>query len=680
MSGLGRLLDPASIAIAGLSADPAKHGGRVLANLRKLGYSGEVWGVNPGLPDIEDVKVVASVRDLRKPPDLVVCAVPAHAVAEIAKDAEGVGGLVVFASGFGEAGDDGLALEADLGEWVERFGFRLLGPNSGGVIRPSTGLAASFLTCLDRTTSEIRSGPVGLVTQSGGTGSYIHNLAAARGSGLAISVSTGNEIDVRLGEAIDAVSTLEEVEVVLALIETVRDGEVFRESIRDSIGRGKPVVACRVGTGDRGRALMTTHTGAMAVPEKVLEGVLDSLGVVVAETPGEAFEVAEMMAQAVIPSGPRAAIVTHSGGIAIHLADLAEKSRLDLLQPSPGLQARLEPLLDLGAANNPLDMGAIIGGPGRFAEVVDRFAGSGEYDMVLAVSTAHPPAHSTERVRSLLALETPVPILHLWMAGDQASAALDDLRQGGVPVTEEPRAAIRAMAGLARLAKWSALGDLPLIDDDFERWGLPLVEGETAHTADEAIAAAERLGYPVVVKVVSPGLAHKTETGGVKLALADAEEVARAIDEVTATAIEAGQIVEGVRVERYRPGLEVIVGGLVDPVFGPLVSVGTGGVMTELFDDVVFATAPVGVNEARSMIDRLRGRALLDGFRGSPPADADALARIVSVVSRGIEASGYQEVEINPLIWDGEAWVGVDWLVIQERGEPVTEETTSSEM
>jgi acetyltransferase len=509
-------------------------------------------------------------------------------------------------------------------------------------------------------------------------GSYIHNLAAARDSGLAVSVSTGNEVDVRLGEAIDAVSNLEEVEVVLALIETVRDGEVFRESVRNSIGRGKPVVACRIGTGDRGRALMTTHTGAMAVPEKVLEGVLESLGVVVAETPGEAYDVAEMLARSSIPSGPRAAIVTHSGGIAIHLADLAEKSSLDLPQPSPRLQSRLEPLLDLGAANNPLDMGAIIGGHARFAEVVDRFTRSGEYDMVLAVSTAHPPAHSADRVQSLQALETPVPILHLWMAGDQAAGALEHLRQAGAPVTEEPRVAITALAGLARLASWSALGDLPLIEADFEEWGLPLVEGETSLTADEAIAAADRLGYPVVVKVVSPGLAHKTETGGVKLALVDAAEVARAIDEVTTTAIEAGQIVEGVKVERYRPGLEMILGGLVDPVFGPLVSVGTGGVLTELIDDVVFATAPVGVNEARAMISALRGRPLLDGFRGSAPADIDELAQIVSMVSRGIAASGYQEVEINPLIWDGDAWVAVDWLVIQERGEPVIEETTSS--
>jgi acetate---CoA ligase (ADP-forming) len=678
MSGLGRLLDPASIAIAGLSADPAKHGGRVLANLRKLGYTGEVWGVNPSLPVIEGVKIVSSLRDLPEAPDLVVCAVPAHAVHKVVMTAEGVGALVVFAGGFGESGDDGMALQADLHEWVDRVGSRLLGPNSGGVIRPATGLAASFLTCLDRPAEQIRPGPVGLVTQSGGMGSYIHNLAAARGSGLAISVSTGNEIDIRLGEAIDAVSNLEEVEVVLALIETIRDGEVFIKAAHDSLARGKPVVACRIGTGDRGRALMTTHTGAMAVPEKVLQGVLESLGVVVAETPGEAFDVAEMVARAPIPSGQKAAIVTHSGGIAIHLADLAEKTHLDLPQPGPDLQSRLDPLLDLGASNNPLDMGGIIGGPGRFAEVVDSFARSGEYDVVLAVSTAHPPSHTVERAQALLDLESPVPILHLWMAGDQAAEALGALRQAGAAVTEEPRAAIRAVAGLARLANWSAPGEAPPIDVAFEGWGVPLVEGDVARTADEAIAVAESLGYPVVVKVVSGGLAHKTEVGGVRVDLRNASAVSHAIDDVTAAATTAGQSVEGVRVERYRPGLEMIVGGVLDAVFGPLISVGVGGLLTELLGDVVFAPAPVDEIHAAAMIERLRGRALLDGFRGAPQSDLDELARIVSLVSRGMAGSGIREVEINPLIWDGEGWVAVDWLVVQERGDPLTEETTSS--
>lgn len=664
MSDLDRLLDPATIAIVGLSADPDKHGGRVLGHLRRLGYGGEVYGVNPRLSELEGVEVFETVAGLPQPPDLVVCAIPAGAVGEVAEQSAGAGAMVVFAGGFSESGSDGRVLEEALARRARSAGVRVLGPNSGGVIRPSRGLAASFLTCLDRPARQVRSGPVGVVTQSGGTGSYLHNLAAARGSGLAVSVSTGNEIDIKLGEAIAAASQLDEVKVVLALVETVRDGPVFIESVRSSLDRGKPVVVCRIGTGAHGKTLMTSHTGAMAVPERVLEGVLDSLGVIVAETPGEAYEIAEMTALTAPPAGDRTAIVTHSGGIAIHLADLAERHRVRLPAPGPELRARLEPLLDQGVANNPLDMGGIIGGPGRFAEMVEAFGHSGEYDIVLAVSTAHPPAHTEVRVSTLLGLDPPTPLLHLWMAGDQASHGLALLREAGIPVTEEPRAAIRGVAGLARLGQNPTVTPVEPLAADFDDWGLPLVEGEAVTNAADAVKVAERLGYPVVVKVISPGLAHKTELGGVRLNLPDPQAVIDAFAEVGAAARLAGVDVEGARVERYRPGLELIVGALVDPVFGPLVSVGMGGVFTELLDDVVFAPAPVDESRAKDLIDRLRGRLLLDGFRGGSPADIDGLARIVSLVSRGLVGSAVQEVEVNPVIWTGAEWVAVDWLVV----------------
>ena len=663
MSGLDRLLDPKSIAIAGLSADPSKHGGRVLGHLRDLGYAGEIHGVNPGLPMVDGLEVVARVSDLPGPPDLVVCAIPSAAVPQVAMDSKGVGGLVVFAGGFGESGADGRAREVDLTEKAMAGGFRVLGPNSGGIIRPASGLAASFLTCLDRPADEIRSGPVGVVTQSGGTGSYLHNLAAARGSGLAVSLSTGNETDIKFGEAIDAVSSLDEVRVVLAVVETVRDGPVFIESIRLSLARGKPVIACRIGTGSRGKTLMTTHTGAMALPDRVLDGVLESLGVVVGETPGEAYEIAEIIAAAPKPAGDKAAIVTHSGGIAIHLADLAERHHLNLPEPGVGLRSRLDQHLDHGVAGNPLDMGGIIGGPGRFAEVVETFADSGEYDVVLAVSTAHPPAHTEERVSALLDLDVGVPIVHLWMAGDQALRGLETLREAGAAVTEEPRAAIRAVAGLARLTDLRPAPTLAPITGPFESWGLPLVEGELVSDPEEAGVVADRLGYPVVVKVSSPGLAHKTDVGGVVLDLHDAASVIAACGRVLGATRAAGLRTKGARVEKYRPGLEMIVGGIVDPVFGPMVSVGVGGVLTELLGDIAFAPAPVDEKGVMDMIDRLRARRMLDGFRGSPPADAAKLAQIVTTVSRGLIGSGIAEVEINPLTWTGERWVVVDWLL-----------------
>jgi acyl-CoA synthetase (NDP forming) len=249
------------------------------------------------------------------------------------------------------------------------------------------------------------------------------------------------------------------------------------------------------------------------------------------------------------------------------------------------------------------------------------------------------------------------------MAGDQASDGLRMLRAAGAALTEEPRAAVRALAALARLSRPIDDAIVEPITGAIETWGLPLVEGGFAADAHQAVAVAERLGYPVVVKVSALGLAHKTEVGGVKLNLNSAESVTTAFDEVVAAGTAVGLALEGARVERYRPGLELIIGGLVDPVFGPVVSVGMGGVFTEVLNDVVFAPAPVGIEGARRMIDGLGGRPLLDGFRGSSPADVDELARIVSVVSRGLIGSGLGEVELNPLVWTGDEWVAVDWLV-----------------
>jgi succinyl-CoA synthetase beta subunit len=251
------------------------------------------------------------------------------------------------------------------------------------------------------------------------------------------------------------------------------------------------------------------------------------------------------------------------------------------------------------------------------------------------------------------------------MAGDQASHGLARLREAGISVTEEPRAAIRGVAGLARLSQFPTGAPVEPLGGAFEDWGIPLVEGEVVTNSGEAVTAAGQLGYPVVVKVVAPGLAHKTELGGVKVSLRDPQAVIEAFDMVVASATATGHQVVGARVERFRPGLEMIVGGLSDPVFGPVVSVGMGGVLTEVLRDVAFAPAPVDEPRARDLIDRLRGRPLLDGFRGGPPADIDGLARIVSQVSRGLVGTGLSEVELNPVVWDGAEWVVLDLLIGQ---------------
>jgi acyl-CoA synthetase (NDP forming) len=674
-----RMLDPASVAIVGLSEDPSKHGGRVLGHLRRLGFPGDIWGVNPRLPRVEGVEMYSSVSSLPHSPDVVVCATPAATAVGITCEAgeKGAGVVIVFAGAFAEAGSDGQRLQDELLAAARSSGVRVLGPNSGGVIRPAAGAALSFLTCLDRPVEQIRSGPVGLVTQSGGTGSYLHNLAAARGSGFAASISTGNEVDLDAADAIDALIDLADIKAIAVVLETVRHGPEFLSALRRARQNGKPVIVCRLGRSERGQRLMVTHTGALARPSRVLDGVLDAEGVTVTETPGDLVEVAEILARTSIPAGKRTGVVSHSGGIAILLSDLADRADLVLPTPSSDLRARLQPLLELGVADNPLDMGGIIGGPHRFAQVVEAFTDSDEYDMVLAVSTAHPPAHTPTRVQDLVSQVSPKPVVHLWMAGDLGEAGLTMLRAAGKPVAEEPRAAIAALAGLARLVESEPLAGEPatplllgsvtgsVTEHEakhlLRRLGVPVVDGDVASTPEDAIRLAARLGYPVVVKVNSPDIPHKSKVGAIRLGLEDEESVKRAFNHVLATsrvAVPEARL-DGVLVERYRPGIEIemIVGAVRDPVFGPVTLVGLGGSHTEMLGDVAIAPAPVTRAGSARMVTRLAARKLLSDV------DLDSLYEIVALVSRYLALSQLDAIEINPLVWTGEKWEALDALV-----------------
>jgi acetate---CoA ligase (ADP-forming) len=631
-----------------------------VANLRRHGYGGTIWGVNPSLPQIESIEVFASVADLPTPPDLVVAAVPARAAVDVVAGSADAGAVVVFAAGFGESGQSGL--ETSLREAAESAGVRVIGPNSGGIIRPGRGLAASFLTCLDRPAAEVRSGPVAVISQSGGIASYLNNLASGRGEGIGATVSTGNEADLGLGEALDAVSRLDEVSVVIVVLETVRDGPSLFDAIRSCQSMGKTVVACRLGSGESSGRLLASHTGAMALPEKILSGVLTALGVPVAATPAEAYEVATILARSAPAAGRRVGVVTHSGGFAILLSDLAEQADLELPQPSAALAEAVVASLDHGSATNPLDLGAIIGGPERFAMAVAQFNDSSEYDVVLAVTTAHPPAHTAARVSSLMELDSPVPVVHLWMAGDQGETGLRQLRAAHVPITDEPRAAVAALHALT-IAGFGSPAPQPLVGRP-ETWGVPSLLGGLATTSDEAVELATRMGYPVVVKAEADGLLHKTELGLVRLGMRNDDAVTQAFMDVTNAAVAAGWAFPEIRVQPFRPGLEIIVGAVAHESLGPLVSVGLGGVMAEIMSDVVFAPGPIDVAAAGHLIERLAGRRVLDGYRGGPAADVGRLAEIVSLMSRGIAGGTVAEFEINPLAWDGEEWVALDWLVL----------------
>ena len=690
--GVRRLLQPTSVAIVGLSTDAAKHGGRVLRHLRALGYAGDIYGVHPKADTIEGVEIFRSVSELPVAVDALVCAVPAPALpAVIAEGAAlGAGAAVIFGAGFAEAGGDGGERQRELVAAAGTSGLRILGPNSAGMVRPSSRAALSFLTSLDRPGDQIRPGPVAVVTQSGGAGSYLLNRAAARGQGVAAIVSTGNEADITAETVIRALVDDEEVRAIALVLEAVRDGAAFIAAVEAAHDAGKPVVVLKLGTSAAGREVMRTHTGALADERRVTAGVLDALGVTVAETPGELLDVAEVMARTRPPAGPTVGVVTHSGGNAVLLADLAAEEGLDLPPVPVDLAEDLTAYINHGAAGNPMDLGAIMAGPHRFGEVVARTARA--YDMVLAVSTPHPPAFTRVRGQSLLALnEGPKPIVNLWLAGDLGAEGEQVLRAGGAPVVTEPRAAVRALGGLVRLRARLDRGPRPTHGgagtiasaglDAITRaapteaqgkallaaWGLPVVRGRVVPDAASAVGVAREIGFPVVVKVSAAGLEHKTEIGGLRLNLRTEDEVRVAADEMLAVVQrDAPRVqVEGVLVEQFSPGLEMIVGARHDDTFGPIVMLGLGGVFAEALEDVVIAPAPVSPEDVERMIGRLRAGAVLRSSRSGPVPDLGALAEIVTRFSaRFVDcADRLSEVEINPLVFAAGGWVAVDAVV-----------------
>ena len=706
-SGLHRLLEPGSVAIVGMSADPSKHGAKVLTSLRRFGFDGPVWGVNPKRPDIDGIEVVATLGDLPEPPDVVILAVPAAATPDVIAAAGelGAGAAILFGGGFAEAGDDGAALQSRVVGLARDHGVRLLGPNSAGVIHPSAGTVLSFLTCLERPADQLRAGPVGLVTQSGGTGSFLHNLAAERGSGFAVSISTGNEADIDAAEALVHLVEHPDVRAVAMVLETVRDGPRFLAAARAALRAEKPVVACKIGRSEVGQRVMRTHTGALAGSERCYDAAFDALGITVAATPTELFDVAELMARTPVPAGDRVGIVTHSGGTAVLLADQAAAAGLRLPQPSERLRDRLGPYLQHGASGNPTDLGGIITQPHRYVEVVRAFVDDPDYDLVVPVSTPHPTAHTPDRATALAALsrEADKPLPNLWLAGDLGAEGLRILRESAAPVTTDVDGLVRGIAGLVRLGVVRArtdedtrlaperhlVADLaarqrpdgPVDVDEAEskhllaRMGLEVVRGRVVTNPADAEHVAGELGYPVVLKAVSPDLPHKSDVGGVRLDLSTPSALARAWTDLTTdlrTAAPRARI-DGFLVERYVPGLEMIVGITTDPTFGPVVLVGTGGTLAEVLGDVAVGLPPLSYGDAGRLIDRLRGRRLLDGFRGSPPADAKALADLLVHVSRVATAYGDRiaELDLNPVVYAEGRWQIVDALLrLHPRSHP----------
>ena len=658
---LNALFSPRRVALVGASDRKGTLGNILATNLAS--FPGEVVPVGSG----------ASLRDVEGEIDLAVVAVPAHAVPAVAADAaaKGVAAMVVLSGGFAEVGEDGAMLQAEL---VANAGAtRVIGPNCFGIQNCDLPLNASMAVGLPQ-----GGGGICLVSQSGAYGMAIYTLAADERVKFAKILAPGNTCDVTIAELLGELADDPAAATLCFLLESLADGRAFVERAR-SVTPNRPLVVVKTGKSEAGARAASSHTAALAADTAIWRGVFRQAGIVEVASGQELLDAARALDGHPLPAGPRVAIITNSGGVGVELSDLLTDEGLVVPALSAPLQETIRAMLPpFASPANPVDVTPVWS---RFAELypalTDLLARSGEVDVVVPVllQRAALDAKTAEGLRDVVAGlradDVPVPVHVCWVAPRDARPNADLLQDAGVPCFDWPARTARAIGHARRYAVARARttpaaiapsvrsGPTPTdpvsVAGLLAELGVDTAPSTLCRSADEAAdVAAAATTFPAVVKLAEA--AHRTELGGVRLDLADEAAVRAAATEL---------LTQGpVLVQRQLSGVEIAVGGVRDPVFGPVVMVGLGGIWVEVLGDVAFAMAPLHRAEARTLLDGLRGAALLTGARGGPSVDLDALADVVVAAGNLLLACpDVVELDLNPVLATADSAVAVDWKI-----------------
>ena len=684
IASLRAILQPAAIAVIGASRDEMNLGRRIFDAL--LTGSVPVYPVNPAAADIGGHPCYPSAQALPSGVDLAVIAVPRNAVLGVVDDcdAAGVKGLVVISAGFAESGDEGRALQARLVERVRSYGMRMVGPNCMGVLNTSgsTPFNASFAPDLPT------QGDIALASQSGGLGLAILELAHQRRIGLSTFVSLGNKADVSGNDLLQYAEADPSTSIILLYLESFGNPRRFARLAR-RVSRKKPIVIVKAGRTPAGTRAAASHTAGLAASELAVDGLFRQSGVIRADTIDEMFDVAACLDAQPLPPGRRVAIVTNAGGPGILAADACSGAGLLVEEFSTGTRARLASFLpQTGNVNNPIDMIASAG-TAEYRQTIETLLAVDDVDAIIVIYTTVDHRRTDEVLSGIeagvasgrAAGGTNKPVLVCTMA----SALKTELRAGGeiLPCYAFPEQAARALGKAAAYAAWrreplglypnfsgipladarafcqsivQARGDswltLSEIRQLLSMFGLGTVPGVEVRTADDAAAMARMIGFPVALKISSPKAIHKTELGGVCLNLQSESNVREAFNAVSSSARSAvGEAVNVLVQPMFTDGVETIVGLTSDPMFGPLVAFGLGGVNVEVFRDVAFRVAPLRDREADDLLHSVRGFQLLESHRGHPAADLDALRDLLlRVAYLGEQVPELLELDLNPVI------------------------------
>ena len=688
---LARTLAPRSIAVVGASEKEGNFGRRTLDNLKD--FAGSVVAVNPNYETLGGRRCVGSLAELREPPDCVVIAVPAERVEPVVEQAAaiGAGGVIIYASGYAETGrDDMRRAQERLAAIGRAADMRVIGPNCLGIINHGIRCGMTFMPNYPEV--QALPGRVALVSQSGAMG-YVVVQAPMRGMGFTYYLASGNSCDVDVCDFASYLVDDPHTKAIGLLFEGLRDGHRLVQAGERARAAGKTIVIYKMTAGEASRRAAMSHTGSLAGSDAAYRAAFEKTGMVVVDDMEAVLEAAAFFSKAPAPSGKGPAILVGSGGAGVIAAAKAEAAGLLLPQPDETTRALLAAEVpDFGSTANPCDVTAqVLNKFDSFARCMSAFLDRPEYDaMVIPVAYSHPELtiRRYDQVRTYAAKYPDKIVCAIWFAEWLEGPGSREYE--GDPHMALFRSTARCMNALAQWharaarAAWpvpprrSVRSELALVPGTMtERaskaalaaYGLPVTRETLAADLDAALAAADAIGWPVALKIESPDIAHKTEAGVVRLNVRDAAELRVAYEEITAAAarVSPPARIAGVLVaEMARPGLEVVVGARRDPQFGPLVTVGMGGVLVELLRDVQVALAPVTPAEARQMIDRLKARALFDGFRGSKPASIDTLVDIVVRLSElaADHADRIAEIDVNPILLREDGGVAVDALLV----------------
>lgn len=693
---LNCLLNPVSIAIVGASDNPDKIGGRPIHYMRKHGYGGRLYPVNPTREVVQGERTWPSLGDLPEVPDLAIIAVAGKKAIEAVDACSqlGVRAAIVIAAGFSEIGPAGKVLQDDMTRRARATGMRIVGPNSQGLANFGNGAIASFSTMFLEV--EPADGPVAVISQSGGMSAMIYGLLRQRDIGVRHVHATGNEADVTVAELAVAVLADPDVRIVLMYLESLQNAGDLAAAAALAKARGVPLVVVKAGRSPAGLKAAASHTGALANEDRVVEAFFEHHGILRARDPQELARYAELIIQSAPSHGRRVVVVSNSGASCVLASDAADVHGLEIAPLEENTKAQLATFLsDFATTDNPVDITAALLSNNRlFGDVLsvigndpaaDMFvvdipvAGRG-YDVASFAQDTAAFARAAEKPVALVAWQEPV-----------ARA----FRARGLPVYDDEQQAMSALAALARLQEitkrpavvWpeSTAAELPSSTstilseaDSLEllgRQGIGVVRHELCRDADAAVSAWRQFGVPVAVKACSAQLPHKSEYGLVGLGLNSETSIRDAVAEQASMLKRLGVDQEGWVVAPMQRGLhEMAVGMNLDPVFGPVILVGAGGKYVEAMPDVAVLIPPFSKQDVLEKLKGLRIWPLLEGVRGDPPSDVDALAQLaVRLGQFSLEtASRVQSIDINPvcLAEAGKGAVAVDALVQLAEAEP----------